>query len=70
MTKGTPHMLFVSESTRERLQVVPDDMVFVDHFEIRGRVAKMAVYSLPDPVYDEPETALASGAGDPGGGGE
>ena len=27
----------------------PDDLVFVDHFEIRGRVAKMAVYSLPDP---------------------
>jgi adenylate cyclase len=70
MTKGTPHMLFVSESTRERLQVVPDDMVFVDHFEIRGRVAKMAVYSLPDPVYDEPETALATGSGDHAGGGE
>ncbi|HEY5389186.1 MAG TPA: adenylate/guanylate cyclase domain-containing protein [Solirubrobacteraceae bacterium] len=70
MTKGTPHMLFVSESTRERLQVVPDDMVFVDHFEIRGRVAKMAVYSLPDPVYDEPETAVATGSGDHAGSGE
>ncbi|HLW94989.1 MAG TPA: adenylate/guanylate cyclase domain-containing protein [Solirubrobacteraceae bacterium] len=70
MTKGTPHMLFVSESTRERLQVVPDDMVFVDHFEIRGRVAKMAVYSLPDPVYDEPETALATDSGEHAGGGE
>ena len=28
---------------------VPDDMVFVDNFEIRGRVNKMAIYSLPDP---------------------
>ena len=52
------------------MQVVPDDLVFVDHFEIRGRVAKMAVYSLPDPVYGEPETALATGSGDHAGGGE
>jgi len=49
MTKGTPHMLFISDSTRERMSQIPDDLVFVDHFEIRGRVAKMAVYSLPDP---------------------
>jgi len=49
LTKGTPHMLFLSDSTRERLTEVPDDLVFVDHFEIRGRVAQMAVYSLPDP---------------------
>jgi len=49
LTKGTPHMLFISDSTRERLAEVPDDLGFVDHFEIRGRVAKMAVYSLPDP---------------------
>jgi adenylate cyclase len=49
MTKGTPHMLFISESTRERMAEVPEDMVFVDNFEIRGRVNKMAIYSLPDP---------------------
>jgi adenylate cyclase len=56
MTKGTPHMLFVSDSTRERLYVVPDDLVFVDHFEIRGRVAKMAIYSLPE-LADAPGAA-------------
>jgi len=48
MTKGTPHMLFISDTTRERMSVVPDDMIFVDDFEIRGRVNKMAVYSLAD----------------------
>ncbi len=48
MTKGTPHMLFISETTRERMGQVPGDMVFVDHFEIRGRVNKMAVYSIED----------------------
>jgi hypothetical protein len=45
-------MLFISDTTRERLHETPEDLVFVDHFEIRGRVAKMAVYSLPDPESD------------------
>jgi adenylate cyclase len=49
LTKGTPYMLFVSDSTRERLSELPEDLVFVDAFEIRGRVAKMPVYSVPDP---------------------
>jgi adenylate cyclase len=49
MTKGQPHMLFVSETTREWLQQVPEDLEFVDEFEIRGREAKMKIYSLPDP---------------------
>ena len=49
MTKGTPHMLFISESTRERMAEIPEDMIFVDNFDIRGRVNKMAIYSLPDP---------------------
>jgi hypothetical protein len=30
---------------------IPEDMVFVDSFDIRGRVNKMAVYSLPDPDH-------------------
>jgi adenylate cyclase len=51
MTKGTPHMLFISETTRERMSSIPEDMVFVDSFDIRGRVNKMAVYSLPDPDH-------------------
>jgi adenylate cyclase len=51
MTKGTPHMLFISETTRERMSSIPDDMLFVDSFDIRGRVNKMAVYSLPDPDH-------------------
>jgi adenylate cyclase len=61
MTKGSPHMLFVSDATRERMHDIPDDLVFVDHFEIRGRVAKMAIYSLPDadgaPVAPAPADA-------------
>ena len=38
MTKGTPHQLFVADSTRERLQrEAADDLVYVDEFEVRGR---------------------------------
>jgi adenylate cyclase len=46
LTKDTPHMLFVGETTRERMSAAPDDLVFVDEVEIRGRVARMAVYTL------------------------
>ncbi len=49
MTKGTEHMLFVSESTRAALAEVPQDLVFVDELEIRGREAKMRVHSILDP---------------------
>jgi adenylate cyclase len=54
MTKGQPHMLFVAETTREWLQHVPEDLEFVDDFAIRGREAKMKIYSLPDPPGAEP----------------
>jgi adenylate cyclase len=64
LTKGTPHMLFISDSTREFLHEIPEDLVFVDHFEIRGRVAKMAVYSLPDPEggYEGPTHSSVAGS--------
>jgi adenylate cyclase len=54
MTKGQPHMLFVSETTREWMQDVPDDLELVDEFEIRGREAKMKIYSIPDPPGSPP----------------
>jgi adenylate cyclase len=64
LTKGTPHMLFVSDSTRERLRETPVDLIFVDEFEIRGRAAKMAVYSLPDPEggFEGPTHSSLSGS--------
>jgi adenylate cyclase len=50
MTKGSPHMLYVAEATRAALRDVPGDLSFVDELEIRGREAKMRVYSIPDPT--------------------
>jgi hypothetical protein len=42
--------LFVAEATMEAMRVVPEDLEFIEEFEIRGREAKMRVYSIPDPA--------------------
>jgi adenylate cyclase len=49
MTKGTPNMLFVAEATRDAMHNPPEDLQFVDEFEVRGRASKMRIYSIPDP---------------------
>jgi adenylate cyclase len=48
MTKGTAHMLFVAESTKDLLQSPVEELTFVDEFEVRGREAKIRLYSLPE----------------------
>jgi adenylate cyclase len=57
MTKGTPHQLFLADSTRAALHEPPDDLVFVDEVDIRGREAKIKLWSLaqqPVQVQREP----------------
>ena len=46
LTKGTPHQLLLSDSTREALVEPAQDLVFVDEVDIRGRVAKMKLWGL------------------------
>jgi len=46
MTKGTPHQLFVADSTREALLRPADDLVEVGEFEVRGRRATIKLWSL------------------------
>src|SRR3954451_18544380 len=41
MTKGTPHQLFISQSTVDMLQDRPGDLVHVGDFEVRGRTQKI-----------------------------
>jgi adenylate cyclase len=48
LTKGTPHQLFFSQTTKEALQAPPDDVLFVDDFQLRGREATTKIYSLVD----------------------
>jgi adenylate cyclase len=65
MTKGTPHQLFVADSTRSMLRRPPSDLVFVDELEVRGRLAKVRLWALADegssaPPADEPAGAASA----------
>lgn len=46
MTKGTPHQLLLSDSCRSLMKRPPPDLVYVDEFEVRGRQAKVKLWSL------------------------
>ena len=46
MTKGTDYMLFVAESTKQALSAEPEDIAFIGHYEIRGRVEKLSIWSI------------------------
>ena len=48
MTKGTPHQLYVADSTRAALRTPAGDLVEVGDFEVRGRKAKITLWSLAD----------------------
>ena len=48
MTKDTPHQLFFADSTRQSLAAEPSDLVFVDEFPVRGREAKIRVFSIAE----------------------
>jgi adenylate cyclase len=54
LTKGTPYPLFISETTRALLREEPDDLVYVDELEVRGRSEKVKVYSLSGLVAPAP----------------
>jgi adenylate cyclase len=60
MTKGTPHQLFVSDSTRSMLKAEPPDLIYVDEVEVRGRQAKVKLWSLPEVGRPAPEPAAAA----------
>jgi adenylate cyclase len=48
MTKGTPHQLYVADTTRSMLTRPADDLVAVGEAEVRGRKAKVLLWSLAD----------------------
>jgi adenylate cyclase len=62
MTKGTPHQLLLSDSTREALTTPAEDLVFFEETEIRGREARIKLWSIADSeTGSEPEPLQASG---------
>jgi adenylate cyclase len=56
MTKGTPYMVFVADTTRQAALAPPDDLISVDRMEVRGRRERVDVWALPDPP-DQPRGA-------------
>jgi adenylate cyclase len=48
MTKGTPYQLYVADSTRAALRTPADDLVEVGEFEVRGRKARIKLWSLAE----------------------
>jgi adenylate cyclase len=46
MTKGTPFQLFIADATYKELSSKPEDLAFVDEFEVRGRQARLSVWGL------------------------
>ena len=62
LTKGTPHQLLLSDSTREALVEPAEDLVFVDEVDIRGRVARMKLYGLNESPPSQPNATPAAEA--------
>ena len=64
MTKGTPHQLYVADTTKQLLKRTADDLIAVGEAEVRGRKAKVLLWSLrdqptPKPADTAPETVEA-----------
>ncbi len=54
MTKNSEAMLFISDSTRERMRSGADELSLVGEVEIRGRVGKLAVWTTsPAPLGED-----------------
>ncbi len=49
MTKGSGHMLFVAQSTRDRMKSPPEGLDLYGELEVRGRTEKLPVWTIPDP---------------------
>jgi hypothetical protein len=61
MTKGTPYQLYLADSTRDALLTPADDLAEVGEFEVRGRKAKIKLWSLAD---DQPPAGDVAAAAD------
>ena len=62
MTKGSGHMLFVADSTRERLRRSADTLVAVGDLEVRGRSAKLRVWTLAEHARGAHERGRRAGS--------
>ena len=60
MTKGTEHQVFIADSTHQRLSGQRDDLLALGETEVRGRSAKIKLWTLrEDPPAQPAGTASA-----------
>jgi adenylate cyclase len=61
MTKGSGHMLFVADTTRERMRNPSEELVLVGQLEVRGRVEPVPVWTITAraPAPPEPTTSTS-----------
>ena len=64
MTKGSGHMLFIADSTRERMQHPPESLVLVGELEIRGRVEAVPVWTIASSAQADLSPVGQSAPGD------
>ncbi|MGA8746350.1 MAG: adenylate/guanylate cyclase domain-containing protein [Solirubrobacterales bacterium] len=57
MTKNSGTMLFVSQSTRHRMKTPPADLRRFDELQIRGREARLVVWTLDDTLVGSGPTS-------------
>jgi adenylate cyclase len=48
LTKGTPHTIYISESTRMFLNGNRDDLEHVDELDVRGRQARVVIWTVKE----------------------
>jgi adenylate cyclase len=63
MTKGTPHQLYIADTTKQRLTRPAEDLVAVGEVEVRGRKAKVLLWSLGDETAPRAAPATEKPAG-------
>lgn len=60
LTKGTPHQLMLSGSTKDALTAPPEDLIFVEQVELRGRRTHTTIWSLAQDGTEPEEGRLGS----------
>jgi adenylate cyclase len=58
MTKETPHSILVADSTRRSLLQAADDLVFVDELDVRGKRARVRLWTFAEPA--DPRAQVSS----------
>jgi class 3 adenylate cyclase len=65
MTKGSGYMLFVADSTRERMANADGQLQLVGELEVRGRVQPVPVWTIADDASSSETARQSAGSEEP-----